>query len=179
MSKHSGLVFAPNLGWGEVDLKTPLERATGLPVEIENAANACALAEIWFGEQHHGVRNLVIVTVSEGIGVGVVSNGELMRGMAGEFGHVTLDEDGPLCKCGNHGCWEVLASNRAAVRYYTQATVGAKNGRNGHNGKAQAKAQSGEPAFEDLLRLAESGDEKASEALAQMAQQMGAAWRCW
>lgn len=167
------LVFAPNLGWGEVDLKTPLERATGLPVEIENAANACALAEIWFGEQRRDVRNLVIVTVSEGIGVGVVSNGELMRGMAGEFGHVTLDEDGPLCKCGNRGCWEVLASNRAAVRYYAQATVGAKNGRNGHNGKAQAKAHAGEPTFEDLLRLAESGDEKASEALAQMAQQMG------
>ena len=165
------LVFAPNLGWGEVDLKAPLEHATGLPVEIENAANACALAEIWFGEQHHGVRNLVIVTVSEGIGVGVIINGELVRGIAGEFGHVTLDENGPLCKCGNRGCWEVFASNRAAVRYYTQATGGTKSARNGHNGTA--KAQTGEPAFEDLLRLAEAGNRKANEALEQTARHLG------
>lgn len=163
------LVFAPNLGWGEVDLKTPLERATGLPVEIENAANACALAEIWFGEQRHEVRNLVTVTVSEGIGVGVVSNGELLRGTAGEFGHVTLEEDGPLCKCGKRGCWEMLASNRAAVRYYAQATLAAKNGHNGHNDKNHVA----EPAFEDLLRLAESGDQQAGAALERMAAQLG------
>src|SRR6266567_6741536 len=53
------LVFAPNLGWGEFDLKTPLEQATGMPVELENAANSCALAEIWFGGHAEGVRNLI------------------------------------------------------------------------------------------------------------------------
>ncbi len=161
------LVFAPNLGWGEVDLKTPLERATGLPVELENAANACALAELWFGTNHASVRNLVTVTVSEGIGVGVVINGELTRGTAGEFGHVTLDPSGPVCTCGNRGCWETFASNRAAVRFYMQA---ANRNRNGKNGAAQAKAN--QPAFEDLLRLAEAGDRKAIDALEQMAEHL-------
>ncbi|HEU0007596.1 MAG TPA: ROK family protein, partial [Terriglobia bacterium] len=119
------LVFAPNLGWSDLDLSTPLEAATGLPVELENAANACALAELWFGRNREGVRDLMAVTVSEGIGAGLVMNGQLVRGpsgAAGEFGHITLVEDGLKCRCGNRGCWEVYASNSAAVRYYTEAT---------------------------------------------------------
>ena len=93
------LVFAPNLKWPEFDLKTPLEHATGLEVELENAANACVLAEAWFG-QWQGVRDLVVVTVSEGIGTGILMNRQLARGwnsMAGEFGHVPLDPAGPEC----------------------------------------------------------------------------------
>ncbi|HWC61049.1 MAG TPA: ROK family protein, partial [Verrucomicrobiae bacterium] len=74
------LVFAPNLAWKSVDLKGPLEAATGLEVELENAANACALAEIWGGAHSESVRNLVTVTVSEGIGAGMVLNGQLVRG---------------------------------------------------------------------------------------------------
>jgi len=93
------IVFAPNLGWPEFDFKGTIEQATGMRVELENAANACALAEVWFG---HGekVRDFVVVTVSEGIGTGVFANGQLIRGfnsMAGEFGHVPLDPNGPLC----------------------------------------------------------------------------------
>lgn len=164
------LVFAPNLGWKDVDLKTPLEAATGLPVRLENAANACALAEIWFGQHAEGVRDLVAVTVSEGIGAGVIMNGQLARGStgaAGEFGHTTLIEDGPECRCGNRGCWEVYASNSAAVRYYTQAIApgrGAKSGtRTGHS----------VPTFDDILRLAEQGDAKANEAILKMAHYLG------
>ena len=86
---------------------------------MENAANACVLAAVWF--DHMESRNFVVVTVSEGIGTGILVNGQLVRGingMAGEFGHVPLDPDGPLCGCGSRGCWEVFASNRAALRYY-------------------------------------------------------------
>ncbi|MCA1639710.1 MAG: ROK family protein, partial [Acidobacteria bacterium] len=82
------LVFAPNLGWRDVDLQTPIERATGLLVEIENAANACALAEIWFDQRSNGMQDLIAVTVSEGIGTGIITNGQLLRGasgVAGEF----------------------------------------------------------------------------------------------
>ena len=106
------LMFAPNLGWKPVDFRQPIEAATGLPVELENAANACALAEFWGGLHPENVRNLITITVSEGIGVGMILNGQLVRGatgMAGEFGHVTIQENGPLCKCGNHGCFEVFA----------------------------------------------------------------------
>ncbi|MBA3712750.1 MAG: ROK family protein [Pyrinomonadaceae bacterium] len=164
------LVFAPNLGWRDVDLKKPLERATGLSVEIENAANACALAEIWFGQRTNGVRDLIAVTVSEGIGTGIIANGQLVNGstgVAGEFGHVSINEDGPPCKCGNRGCWEVYASNSAAIRAYMQATASSRAK------KARPAQSSGKPTFEDVLRLAEQGDDKAAEALERMAHYLG------
>src|SRR5215468_4687688 len=125
------LVFAPNLGWGPIDLKKTLEEATGLPVELENAANACALAEFWFGPRREGVRNLVAVTVSEGIGTGLIMNHQLARGstgMTGEFGHITVVDEGLECRCGNRGCWEVYASNSAAIRYYTGSSSPVRNG---------------------------------------------------
>lgn len=163
------LVFAPNLGWVNLDLKTPLERATGLPVELENAANACALAELWSGRHSEEVRNLAAVTVSEGIGVGMIMNSQAVRGtngMAGEFGHITLDSDGPLCRCGNRGCWEVMASNAAAVRYYAHDAYT-------HRGEVGSKSAMASVSFGDLLRLVEKGDPKAGKALDQMAHYLG------
>jgi predicted NBD/HSP70 family sugar kinase len=165
------LVFAPNLGWKNVDLKTPLEKATGLPVELENAANACALAEVWFGRHTEGVRDLIAVTVSEGIGGGMIMNGQLVRGStgaAGEFGHISLIPDGLECRCGNRGCWELYASNSAGVRYYTQAVSP------GRAGRAGARPDESMPTFDDVLRLAGQGDAKANEAIDQMAHYLGA-----
>lgn len=148
------LVFAPNLRWPVCDLKTPLTEATGLEVDLENAANACAMAEIWFGNAGQ-LKSLVAVTVSEGIGAGVIANGQLLRGhtgMAGEFGHMPLDPAGPLCSCGNRGCWEVLGSNRAAVRYYLESST-ARDG----------------IEFQDVLARASQGDIRAGKALDTMA----------
>jgi predicted NBD/HSP70 family sugar kinase len=164
------LVFAPNLGWRDVDLKTPLELATGLSVEIENAANACALAEIWFSRNAGGVQDLIAVTVSEGIGTGIIANGQLINGLsgvAGEFGHVALNEDGPKCKCGNHGCWEVYASNTAAINAYMQGTS------NGRTKKPNGVSRASDPTFDDILRLAEQGDTRAGEVLDRMAFYLG------
>jgi predicted NBD/HSP70 family sugar kinase len=165
LSSHK-FAFAPNLHWSAVDLKALLEQKTGLPVELENAANACALSEYWFGRQFEGIHDLFAVTVSEGIGVGMILNGQLVRGisgLAGEFGHVSLNDDGPLCACGNNGCWEVYASNSAAIRYY--------NAKIRPRGRAVNGNKS--PAFEDILQLAEQGDLKALEALDQMANHLG------
>jgi predicted NBD/HSP70 family sugar kinase len=156
------LIFAPNLKWPVLSLKAKMERATGLRVEMDNVANACALSEVWFGSAD-GLHDLVVVNVSEGIGTGIFANGRLLRGesgLAGEFGHVQLDPGGPLCACGNHGCWEMLASNRAAIRYYTE--------------KAPTAAV---PTFEQLLKLAKNGDPAASEALKTMARHLGAGIR--
>ncbi len=164
------LVFAPNLGWAPIDLKTPLEEATGLPVELENAANACALAEFWFGPRRESVRNLVAITVSEGIGTGLILNHQLARGstgMAGEFGHITIVDGGLECGCGNRGCWEVYASNSAAIRYYTGSSS------NVRNGKAAARSLAASPTFDDILRLAEQGDPKAVDAINQVARYLG------
>ncbi|HJT26376.1 MAG TPA: ROK family transcriptional regulator [Pyrinomonadaceae bacterium] len=161
------LVFAPNLGWKDFDLKSPLEKATQLPVELENAANSCALSEICFGRRAEGLRNLVIVTVSEGIGCGLILNHQLVQGStgtAGEFGHAALVQDGLECSCGNRGCWEMYASNSAAIRYYSQA--GSSRGR-------RSTTLDKTISFEHLLRLAQQGDGKAVEALQQMAQYLG------
>lgn len=162
------IVFAPNLGWRDFDLKTPLEKATGLPVELENAANSCALSEICFGRRAEGLRNLVIVTVSEGIGCGLILNHQLVQGStgtAGEFGHAALVQDGLECSCGNRGCWEMYASNSAAVRYYSQASAPGRGRQSGSGEKTIS--------FDHLLQLAGQGDSKAVAALQQMARYLG------
>ena len=153
------IVFAPNLKWAAVDLKGPLEVVTGMRVEIENAANACVLAEVWFGHAGEEVPDLAVLTIAEGVGVGVFCNGQLVRGangMAGEFGHVSLDSEGPECACGRRGCWEVFASNRAALRYYHES-----------------RSAPVDFKFQDLLALAESGDALALKAMNKMAQAIG------
>ena len=156
------VVFAPNLKWTEFELGKTIEDATGLPVDLENAANACVLAEMWFGRSEH-IHDLVVVTISEGIGTGIFANGHLVRGlngMAGEFGHVSLDPEGPLCTCGGRGCWEVFASNRAALRYYNES------------GKTSEGL-----TFQDLMRLSEAGDALAIRALDRMAHAVGRGMR--
>ncbi|HEY1789335.1 MAG TPA: ROK family protein [Verrucomicrobiae bacterium] len=156
-------VFAPNLSWHAADLKDRLEDATGLSVSMENAANACALSEFWFGKHADGINNLVVVTVSEGIGVGMILNGQLVRGtsgLAGEFGHVALCEEGPLCGCGNRGCWEVYASNSAAVRYYNDS---------GARGRDTQHVRT----FAELLQLNVQGNPRAERALSRMAEYLG------
>src|SRR5205807_2483832 len=131
-------------------------------VELENAANACVLAAVWF-DQMESCRDLVVVTVSEGIGTGILVNGQLARGlngMAGEFGHVPIDLQGPLCGCGNRGCWEVYGSNRAGLRYYFEA--GSR-----HAGLS----------FLDLLSLEDQGNARAIQALESMARYLGRGMR--
>ena len=162
-------VFAPNLGWEREDLKQQLETATGLPVELENEANACALSEFWFGHHSEGVRNLIAVAVSEGIGVGMVLNGQLVRGpsgLAGEFGHISINENGPKCACGNHGCWEVYASNTSALRFYNDKTPG--RARKGLGSRQPVAAD-----FDELIKQAEHGNPKAGEAIDRMAHHLG------
>ena len=163
------IVFAPNLRWEGTELRQLLERAIGLPVAIENAASACALAELWFGRQADDVRHLVAVTVSEGIGVGLLVNGQLVHGrgaMAGEFGHVTLDENGPPCSCGKSGCWERYASNSAAVRFYQELS-----------GDGPIAGQPAVPraalGIDDILRLADEGDSRAVKTLEHVAHYLG------
>jgi predicted NBD/HSP70 family sugar kinase len=161
-AKTGKIIFAPNLKWPEFDLRKSLEQATGLPVEMENAANACMLAEVWFGGVDT-IGDMVVVTVAEGIGTGLFVNHHLvtgLNGMAGEFGHVSLDPNGPQCSCGQRGCWEVYGSNRAAVRYYSEAAP-----------------ESASIKFEDLMTLAESGDALALQAVEKMAHAIGRGMR--
>jgi predicted NBD/HSP70 family sugar kinase len=152
------LIFAPNLRWPDFDLKKAIESKMRLPVKMENAANACLIAELTFGRLD-GIRNIVLVTISEGVGTGIFANGHLITGdggRAGEFGHAPIDPNGPLCACGRRGCWEVFASCRAALRYYREH-----------------KRKSRDITFHDLLLMAEEGNSQAGAALDWQAQQIG------
>jgi predicted NBD/HSP70 family sugar kinase len=151
-------IFAPNLKWPISSIKSRIQKATGLRVEMDNVANACALSEVWFGDSD-GIHDLVVVNVSEGIGTGIFANGRLLRGangMAGEFGHVQMDAQGPQCGCGSRGCWETIASNRAGLRYYQEISGGAEP-----------------PSFAALLRMAQAADASGIKALEKMASSLG------
>lgn len=152
-------IFAPNLNWPVLSIKSRIERATNLRVEMDNVANACALSEVWFGESD-GLHDLVVVNVSEGLGTGIFANGMLLRGangMAGEFGHVEMEANGPLCGCGNRGCWEMLASNRAGLRYYEEIS--------GHAAPS---------SFAALVKMAQEGEDAAAiKALEKMGHFLG------
>ena len=112
------VLFAPNLAWRDLDLKADLEQTLGLPVVVENDANAAAWGEFQFGAGHD-VDDLLLVTVGTGVGGGVVLDGSLYRGAFGvgaEIGHMRVVPGGILCGCGNRGCLEMYASGSALVR---------------------------------------------------------------
>ena len=117
MDVESGVIFAsPNQGlWRDVPFKRLLQQEFHLPAWIEMDANAAALGEAWLGDGS-GVAYFVYVVVGTGIGAGILVKGEVLRGWrgtAGEFGHMVIDLNGPLCACGNYGCLEILASGPA------------------------------------------------------------------
>src|SRR6202012_5283291 len=116
------------------------------------------LAESWYGRLT-GVRNAVLVAVSEGIGAAILAGGQLhsgYHGLAGEFGHISIDPNGPVCGCGQRGCWEMLGSSRAALRFYHEA---------------QPKAPKVD--IYNLLRPAEESDPAAVEAISRQAMVLG------
>jgi glucokinase len=111
-----GVLIAPpnNPGWNDVPIRAMVQKAFKAPVFINNDANACALAELLFGA-YRGVRSLVYLTFSTGMGGGIIVNGQLIQGITdtgGEVGHQVLDPEGPLCGCGQRGCWEAYVGGR-------------------------------------------------------------------
>ena len=120
--KRATVLFAPNLDWRGEPLKDKVEQRVGLPVVVENDANAAAWGEYRFGagQGHHDV---VCITLGTGLGGGIIIGGKLYRGrfgVAGEFGHIRVVPDGLQCRCGRQGCWEQYASGSALVRYARQ-----------------------------------------------------------
>lgn len=162
------LLHAPTLNWRDVDLKTPLAAAVGIPVHVENSGKACALAQIWnIGDSERASGDLVFVSISDGVGVGVVINGSILRGqhsIAGEFGHVPLNIDGPTCSCGATGCWEAYVSNLATISRYFGRPL-----------ESLAVPDEGEPSFtvDDLIVRARTGDAKALAAIQTTGRYLG------
>ena len=152
------LIFAPNLKWPEFDIKKMVETEMGLPVMLENDATACLMAERTFARMD-GVRDAVLVAIGEGVGTCVLANGQLVsghNGMAGEYGHILVDPNGPHCACGQRGCWELYSSGQAALRYYKEL-----------------KPKGPVITFQELLNRAEDGDSAAAQALSRQAMWIG------
>ena len=164
------ILNAPALGWRDVEIRKKLAAATGLTVHVENSARACALAQLWLerGEAHH--HSFAYVTVSDGVGVGVVINGELLRGhnnIAGEFGHTPLNLDGPGCLCGARGCWEAYTSNLATLSRYFGWDLSKLN--------PNVLRQADHNSFTvlELIGRARNGDAKALNAIRETARFLG------
>jgi glucokinase len=115
--------YAPNVAWREFPLKERIHSAVGLPTLVDNDANVAAWGEFRFGAGR-GSNDMLLVTVGTGIGGGIVAGGKLFRGahgFAAEIGHIIVEPGGPICGCGNRGCWEQVASGRAVGRLGREA----------------------------------------------------------
>lgn len=157
---------SPNLGWRDVPLRDWVAAETGLPVVLENDANAAAWAEFRFGAAV-GVRRLIALTVGTGIGGGIVLDGAVFRGafgQAGEFGHTRVQRDGQPCGCGGRGCLEQYASGTALEHYVAQS-------HSDDDGAASTPALDGP----EIAVAAAQGDPVALAAFAEVGQWLGVA----
>ena len=116
-------VYVPYFKWRDIPIAKKIGEAVGLPVIIDNDANAVALAELWFGRPEvSDARDFILVLVAEGVGTGIIFDGQVYRGQrgaAGEFGHMIIGTQAPVpCSCGNRDCWEAFSSEGAAVARY-------------------------------------------------------------
>ena len=116
-------IYIPYFKWRDLPIAQLISSAVNLPVLIDNDANAVALAELWFGRPEvTGARDFIMVLVAEGVGTGIIFDGQVYRGQrgaAGEFGHMVIGSNAPVpCSCGNRDCWEAFSSERSAVARY-------------------------------------------------------------
>lgn len=154
-------VYVPYFQWRDLPIVNTISTAVGLPVVIDNDANAVALAELWFGRPEvSDARDFIFVLVAEGVGTGIIFDGQAYRGQrgaAGEFGHMVIGTQAPVpCSCGNLDCWEAFSSERAAVARYLKLS----------NQREQI-------SFRALVDLALSGESGAQAALIETAHYLG------
>lgn len=160
---------APNIAWRDVPLRDRLADRIGLPCVLDNDANAAAWGEYRFGAGR-GRRDLLVVTVGTGIGGGIIIGGSLLRGahgFAAEIGHIIVEPDGPVCGCGNRGCWEQVASGQALDR---RAREAADLDAEGAIARAAGTAR---PAGIHVAAAAAAGDEEATRILAEVGRRFG------
>lgn len=151
----SGVIkFLPNYGWEDVPFRDMLQKEMNHPVYIDNSSNNLAIAEYWWGSGK-GVDNFLVVTLENGVGAGSVVNGQLMRGhqgIASEFGHLCIDPNGPLCRCGRRGCIETYSGNNGIIRE-AKKLIG--------QGKWNTQdVSAGKLVFKDVLEELQTGNEE-------------------
>lgn len=162
---------SPNLpGWSDYPVRNEIEKRLGARVILENDANSAAFGETWLGAAKD-VNDIAMLTLGTGVGGGIVMNGHIwhgMNGMAGEFGHMTVEPDGVRCGCGNHGCVEQYASASAVMRMAKEAIASGRSA-------ALAHAASSDPEFsaKAVYNLAIQGDEDARKIFRRVGRALG------
>jgi glucokinase len=172
MDMQTGMMReSPNLpGWADYPVRAEIERRMGAPVILENDANCAAFGEKWLGVGRQ-VRDLAMLTLGTGVGGAIVMEGRIwhgMTGMAGEFGHMTVDPEGPQCGCGNRGCLEQYSSATAVMRMAHEAIAA---------GEAPGLAMVANSDFEfnakEIYNLAIQGDEQAKKIFRRVGRALG------
>jgi len=167
-SKRREVLFAPNLNWRGIDIAGSFQRVVQVPVVVENDATAAAMfeARLKIGESSDGAAsNFILVRSGTGIGVGMVIGSEvyrgtgLGRGIAGEFGHMTIVAGGKSCVCGNQGCWEKYASASSAASLYL--------------GDRPLRPGQIMPRFVEIVAKAENGETRARRSLEKVGDYLG------
>ena len=154
-------LYIPYFLWRDLPISEMISKAVGLPVVIDNDANAVALAELWFGRPEVlDARDFILVLVAEGVGTGIIFDGQVYRGQrgaAGEFGHMVIGRGAPVpCSCGSDDCWEAFSSERAAIARYLKLSGGPTN-----------------ISFIEVVDRALAGEGNAKEALVETARNLG------
>ena len=163
-SETGTALFVPRFKWRDWPVAEEVRAATGLPVKVDNDANAMALAELWFGRPEiREVRDFIMVLVEEGLGTGIVFDGQVYHGVvgaAGEFGHMIIGTNAPIaCASGSRECWEAFASERAALARYVNL---------GGNSDASSSL-----TFAQMMDRALDGDKEATTSLIETAHYLG------
>jgi predicted NBD/HSP70 family sugar kinase len=158
------VLYIPYFNWRDLNIGPRIAMATGLPVAIDNDANAAALAELWFGQPEVSeASDFIMVFIAEGVGTGIIFDRQIYRGKggtAGEFGHMIIGERAPVpCSCGSYNCWEAFASGRAAIARYLKLSGTTDGAR--------------EMDFARLIDLALCGEGAAQVALSETARYLG------
>ncbi|HEY3582107.1 MAG TPA: ROK family transcriptional regulator [Pyrinomonadaceae bacterium] len=156
-------LYIPYFPWRDLPVSELISKAVGLPVVIDNDANAVALAELWFGRPEvNDARDFILVLVAEGVGTGIIFDGQVYRGQrgaAGEFGHMVIGTHAPVpCSCGSDDCWEAFSSERAAIARYR---------------KLAHVANKVQITFKEVVDRALGGEGNAKEALVETARSLG------
>ncbi|WP_010677612.1 ROK family transcriptional regulator [Bacillus timonensis] len=153
VNNEGTILLAPNLGWSNIQFKEDLEKLYEVPVIIENEANAGAVGEQQFGAGQDN-ENILYISAGIGIGVGIIVNKELYKGIngfSGEMGHMIIDMNGKRCNCGSRGCWEAYASEQALLEM----------------------ADENIDSLETLIQLAENNDKKAKSLFEDIGNYLG------
>lgn len=161
---------SPNLGWEQVQLKQEMSQRFGRPVTIEKDTNMAVLGEYYYG-RYCNCEELLYITVSTGIGAGIITSGKLYRGKiggAGELGHMVIESNGAQCKCGRQGCLEALASGSAISRQLDELL------KQGHGQGILACSDAGQrPGPRELGLAARQGDQEARSIIARVVEYLG------